>query len=146
MKIKAALIFLFISKVNLAQNKGSKDLNSSNSNLVVQGYDVVSYFSGTLTKGREYMKSEVLGVVYYFSSEQNKTFFDKNPKRYIPKYGGWCAYAMAKGEQVEVNPEAYLIQNDSLYLFFKTYFINTQTKWQAHPEFFQEKADANWNQ
>tara|TARA_B110000259_G_scaffold36571_1_gene41254 strand:+ start:501 stop:662 length:162 start_codon:yes stop_codon:yes gene_type:complete len=53
---------------------------------------------------------------------------------------------MAKGEQVEVNPEAYLIQNDSLYLFFKTYFINTQTKWQAQPEFFQEKADANWNQ
>ena len=114
MKIKAALIFLFISKVNLAQNKGSKDLNSSNSNLVVQDYDVVSYFSGTLTKGREYMKSEVLGVVYYFSSEQNKTFFDKNPKRYIPKYGGWCAYAMAKGEQVEVNTEAYLIKNDSL--------------------------------
>ena len=109
MKIKAALIFLFISKVNLAQNKGSKDLNSSNSNLVVQGYDVVSYFSGTPTKGREYIKSVVLGVVYYFSSEQNKTFFDKNPKRYIPKYGGWCAYAMAKGEQVEVNPEAYLI-------------------------------------
>ena len=146
MKITAALIFLFISNVNLAQNKGSKDFNLSSSNLAVQGYDVVSYFSGTLTKGREYMKSEVLGVVYYFSSEQNKTFFDKNPKRYIPKYGGWCAYAMAKGEQVEVNPEAYLIQNDSLYLFFKTYFINTQTKWQAHPEFFQEKADANWNQ
>jgi hypothetical protein len=53
MKIKAALIFLFISKVNLAQNKGSKDLNSPNSNLAVQGYDVVTYFS----------------------SEQNKTLF-----------------------------------------------------------------------
>ena len=114
MKITAALIFLFISNVNLAQNKGSKNLNLLSSNVAVLDYDVVSYFSGTPTKGREYMKSEVLGVVYYFSSEQNKTFFDKNPKRYIPKYGGWCAYAMAKGEQVEVNPEAYLIKNDSL--------------------------------
>ena len=114
MKITAALIFLFISNVNLAQNKGSKDFNLSSSNLAVQGYDVVSYFSGTPTEGRESIKSEVLGVVYYFSSEQNKTFFDKNPKRYIPKYGGWCTYAMAKGDQVEVNTEAYLIKNDSL--------------------------------
>ena len=44
------------------------------------------------------------------------------------------------------NTEAYLIQNDSLCLFYKTQFINTQTKWQAQPEFFKEKADANWNQ
>jgi len=88
----------------------------------------------------------VLGVVYYFSSEQNKTLFDKKSKRYIPKYGGRFAYVMLKREQVEVNTEAYLIQNDSLCLFYKTQFINTQTKWQAQPEFFKEKADANWNQ
>ena len=44
MKITAALIFLFISNVNLAQNKGSKDFNLSSSNLAVQGYDVFPIF------------------------------------------------------------------------------------------------------
>ena len=85
MKTTAALIFLFISNVNLAQNKGSKDFNLSSSNLAVQGYDVVSYFSGTPTEGRESIKSEVLGVVYY-SSVQSKTLFDKNSKRYFLSY------------------------------------------------------------
>jgi|TARA_B110000259_G_scaffold36571_1_gene41253 hypothetical protein len=49
MKITAALIFLFISNVNLAQNKGSKNLNLLSSNVAVLDYDVVSYFSGTPT-------------------------------------------------------------------------------------------------
>ena len=41
-----------------------------------------------------------------FLQNKTKLFFDKNPKRYIPNYGGWCNYAMAKGEEfkiIEVN-------------------------------------------
>ena len=63
----------------------------------------------------------------------------------MPKYAGWCAYAMSREDEVSVNPEACVIQNDSLYLFYKTRFTNTVTKWQKTPKFFQKKADINCN-
>jgi len=64
----------------------------------------------------------------------------------MPKYSGRCAYAMSREDELSVNPEAYLIQNDCLYLFYKTRFTNTLTKWEKTPKFFQKKADINWNQ
>ena len=46
---------------------------------------------------------------------------------------------MLREDEVIVNPEAYLIQNDSLYLFYKTRFKNTVTKWQKIPKVFKKK-------
>lgn len=53
---------------------------------------------------------------------------------------------MSRGDELGVNPEAYLIQNDSLYLFYRTRFTNTVTKWEKTLKVFQKKADTNWNQ
>ena len=64
----------------------------------------------------------------------------------MAKYPGWCAYAMSRVDEVSVNLEAYLIQNNSLYLSYKTHFTNTVTKWQKTPKSFKKKADTNWNQ
>ena len=46
---------------------------------------------------------------------------------------------MSRGDEVGVNPEAYLIQNDSLYLFYRTRFTNTVTKWEKNPKVFRKK-------
>ena len=146
MKNTAILLFVFISCVAYDQNKSASDFNLPNSRVAVQGYDVVSYFNSSPKEGNKSIQSTVAGVHYYFSSQKNKTLFDENPNRYMPKYGGWCAYAMSRGDEVGVNPEAYLIQNDSLYLFYRTRFTNTVTKWEKTPKVFQKKADNNWNQ
>ena len=146
MKNTTILLFLLMSSVTYAQDKSASDFNLPNSRLAVQGYDVVSYFNATPKEGSKSIKSSVSGVHYYFSSQKNKSLFDKNPNRYIPKYGGWCAYDMSRGDEVGINPEAYLIQNDSLYLFYKTRFKNTVTKWEKTPKVFHKKADTNWNQ
>jgi len=146
MKNTTILLFLLMSSVTYAQDKSASDFNLPKSRLAVQGYDVVSYFNATPKEGSKSIQSSVSGVHYYFSSQKNKSLFDKNPNRYIPKYGGWCAYAMSRGDEVGINPEAYLIQNDSLYLFYKTRFKNTVTKWEKTPKVFHKKADINWNQ
>lgn len=146
MKNTAILLFLLMSSVTNAQDKSASDFNLPKSRVAVQGYDVVSYFNATPKEGSKSIQSTVWGVHYYFSSQKNISLFDKNPNRHIRKYGGWCAYAMSRGDEVGINPEAYLIQNYSLYLFYRTRFTNTVTKWEKTPKVFQKKADINWNQ
>jgi len=139
MKNTAILLFVFISCVAYGQNKSASNFNLPKSRLAVQGYDVVSYFNSSPKEGNNSLQSIVAGVHYYFYSKKNKSLFDENPNRYMPKYGGRRAFAMSRGDELGVNPEAYLIQNDSLYLFYRTRFTNTVTKWEKNPKVFRKK-------
>lgn len=85
------------------------------------------------------------GVIYKFSSNENKDAFLKNPSRYEPQYGGWCAYAMgSEGGKVEINPETFKIIDGKLYLFYNQYFNNTLKSWNKEENNLKSKADANW--
>jgi len=58
------------------------------------------------------------GANYKFSTKQHLVTFKTNPKKYIPQYGGYCAYAIAeKSKKVSINPETYDIIDGKLYLF-----------------------------
>ncbi len=123
--------------------------NAQNSNIekgiLIDGYDVVSYFNQSPQKGKAKISSEYKDAKLLFSSLKNKTLFDENPDRYFPQYGGWCAYAMGdKGKKVEIDPETYEIRDGKLYLFYHTIFSNTHDKWKENPTILRNKADANW--
>ena len=121
----------------------SKNLDAQQ--LALNGYDAVSYFSAVQpTQGKATISVEWEGAIYHFSSEANKTLFKENPTAYLPQYGGWCAFAMAKGKTEEVNPKAYIIQENKLYLFYKTRWVDTQKKWQENPQELRDRADINW--
>ncbi|WP_352255987.1 YHS domain-containing (seleno)protein, partial [Pseudoalteromonas sp. 19-MNA-CIBAN-0066] len=63
-------------------------------NTAIKGYDSVAYFTqNKAVKGSDKYTFSYLGADWHFSSEENKTAFAENPKRYAPQYGGWCAYA-----------------------------------------------------
>jgi YHS domain-containing protein len=110
------------------------------------GYDVVAYFQQNPTKGNKRITSEYEGVTYKFASEENKKTFEKNPKQYIPQYGGYCAYAIAKnGKKVGVNPKTYTITHGKLYLFYNSWGVNTLEKWnEEQPEVLRRKANSTW--
>jgi len=112
----------------------------------IQGYDPVAYFTeGKAVKGSKDLSVYHQGVTYYFSSVSNKEEFKKNPSKYEPEYGGWCAYAMgAKGEKVSVDPKTFKIVNGKLYLFYNRLFNNTLTDWNKDEPDLKRKADANW--
>ncbi len=145
---KIALISLVLISGFLFAQKDSdskKELNVSKSGLAVQGYDVVSYFSGVPHKGGSELKVNFGGAIYYFSSEENKEKFKSNPSKYIPQYGGWCAYAMGDdGSKVSINPKTFKIINDKLYLFYNKFGINTLKSWDKDEENLKSKADENW--
>jgi len=65
---------------------------------------------------------------------------------YMPQYGGYCAYAIAKkGEKVSINPKTFEIRDNKLYLFYDMFFTNTLDMWlENNPEQLKKQADDNW--
>lgn len=116
-------------------------------NYVASGYDVVAYFSNKAVKGSEKYTHTYKGAAYRFSTKENLAMFISNSDKYIPQYGGWCAYAMAdKGEKVTINPKTFEIRNGKLFLFYNAYFNNTYDSWiEEMPEGLILKANTNWD-
>ena len=114
----------------------------------VSGYDPVSYFpegGGGPRKGLIRLAFEYEGVTYRFASEENRDRFKSDPEKYLPAYGGWCAWAVgALGKKVDVDPESFEIRDGRLYLFYRDAELDTRALWQKNPEELRRKADTNW--
>lgn len=125
-------------------------LAQENANLkngyAAQGYDVVSYFQNRSVKGKAQYQHTFEGIKYKFYDEENLSTFQQKPKKYIPQYSGFCAYAIAKNsKKVSVNPKTYTISEGKLYLFYNSWGINTLIKWNDEgPEMLRKQADSNW--
>ncbi|MBB1281962.1 YHS domain-containing (seleno)protein [Pseudoalteromonas sp. SR41-1] len=128
-KYIVALIMLSTLLISGAANAKDDAVNTGwFNNTAIKGYDSVAYFTqNKAIKGNDKYTFSYLGADWHFSSEENKTAFAENPKRYAPQYGGWCAYAMAdEGNAVGIDPEAFYIHEDKLYL---NYSESVQQKW-----------------
>ena len=97
--------------------------------LAIQGYDPVSYFSGSPVPGKSSITASYNNAIYNFSSERNKALFLESPDQYLPQYGGWCAYAMLEGDSVDINPESFKIIDGKLYLFYDGFWGDTLKRW-----------------
>ncbi len=136
----AFLLFLFAALSCVAQkpNQNIKD------GLAIQGYDPVSYFKDKPIEGKKEFSKQYKGATYRFATSQNRDEFAKKSEKYTPEYGGWCAYAMADGDKVSIDPETYKIIDGKLYLFYHTFFSNTLAKWNEDENKLHQKADAAW--
>lgn len=114
--------------------------------VVAKGYDVVAYFNNEAKEGNKEISTEYDGVKFYFSSQENLKAFKENPNKYVPQYGGFCAYAMGvKGSKVPINPETFEIRDGKLYLFYNRGSTNTLSLWTKEgAEQLKVKADKNW--
>lgn len=141
MRASITILLLIISTSLFAQKN-----YYTKKGVVAKGYDVVSYFSNKAVEGSKEFSTKYDGVSFYFSSKENLQTFQKNPKKYIPEYGGFCAYAMgAKGSKVSINPETFEIRDGKLYLFYNGGKTNTLNLWnQEGAEQLKAKADKNW--
>lgn len=147
MKKLVLFLLILVSGVSFAQNE-TKRINQYNveHKVAIQGYDPVGYFNqGKAIKGKKEISVSYQGVVYNFSSGENKNAFLANPSKYEPQYGGWCAYAMGSaGEKVTINPETFKIIDGKLYLFYNAYFNNTLKSWNKDQNTLKTQADNNW--
>lgn len=147
--MKKVILFTVLLLVNLMSSqdieKRQSHFNLEN-NLAIKGFDPVAYFSNKAKEGQKKYAVKHKSVTYYFSSQENKNIFLKNPAKYEPKYGGWCAYAMGlNGEKVSINPKTYKIIEGKLYLFYNAYFNNTLKSWNKDEFNLKTRADENWS-
>ena len=108
----------------------------------VKGYDVVEYFvSKKAVKGNSRFAHNYMGAVYEFNSLANLEKFKKSPDQYAPQYGGYCAYAVSLGYTYDIDPEAFDIKNNKLYLNANK---SVQRTWKKNAAQFIQDANKNW--
>ena len=134
-----SLIVFVVLNAARADEASLEHWNLGKGNLAVSGYDVVSYFSpsGPL-EGSKSIALEREGVTYRFASEANRQLFEANPQKYVPAFGGWCAWAMLEGGKTKIDPKSYKIYEGQLFLFYDGIWGDTLRLWnekaQAEPE------------
>lgn len=106
----AAAVFLLVG----AQAAQAVDGHST---VGVAGYDLVSYHTSPKPlRGNGHNVSTHDGVTYLFSSADNKATFDADPAKYVPAYGGYCAFGVSVGKKFVADPEVWRVVDDRLYL------------------------------
>ncbi|MBL4568496.1 MAG: YHS domain-containing protein [Flavobacteriaceae bacterium] len=136
------LALLFISTTLVAQKKQY----NTKKGFVANGYDVVCYFDQMSVKGSKKFTTTYDGVKFKFASKKHLQLFKEDPTKYIPQYGGYCAYAIGKSsEKVSIDPKTFEIRDGKLYLFYNAWGTNTLDLWQKEgADNLQKQADKNW--
>ncbi len=115
---------------------------SSLSKVAIKGYDPVAYFtSGKAAKGDKQFTLQHQGARWRFASQDNLNLFKADPEKYAPQFGGYCAWAVSQGYTAGIDPEAWKIFQDKLYL---NYSKSVQARWEKEIAANIEKANANW--
>ena len=125
--------------------------NVDEEGLAIQGYDPLSYFpegGGRARKGSSDFTATHDGITYAFASAAHRASFLEDPERYMPAYGGWCAWAMAKkrASRVQIDPESFTLEQGRLFLFYDSWTADTRKSWlkQGGAPGLSSKADRNW--
>jgi YHS domain-containing protein len=86
--------------------------------VMLDGHDVVAYFTqGRHALGQAGIKSNYEGVTFRFASAEHKALFDKEPRKYLPQYGGFCANGIAYGIPWGGDADTWRIFDGKLYIF-----------------------------
>ncbi len=110
--------------------------------LAMNGYDVMTYWKGGEPKeGDPEIAADYKGATWIFVNEKNRASFLANPEAFAPQYGGYCAYAAAQGQVSDVDPFAWRIYGDKLYL---NYSPQVRRLWANDIDGNIAKADSLW--
>lgn len=134
-------IVTFFSVSAAATVSASAD-SVANSVVGVQGYDLVSYHkSEKPLQGNGNHVVTIEGVNYLFTNKANKKAFASNPGKYLPGYGGYCAYGAAVGKKFIGDPTVWAIVDGKLYFNLDN---NVKNIWVKDIPGNLKKADRNW--
>lgn len=126
----------------------SKPLNIDDSNVALQGYSPVSYIEdGEARRGSPEHKVEHNDVVYYLTDDSQVEQFQRDPGRYKPAFGGWCAFGMSVGKRFRIDPEKFKIVDGRLLVFLNDLETDARSLWEAgEDDDLMEKAASTWKQ
>jgi len=110
--------------------------------LAIKGYDPVAYFTDNKpVEGSTAYTSVYEGVTYRFASADHRKLFSENPAKYVPEFGGFCAYGTAAGHKATIDPAAFTIVDGKLYF---NYSLDVLATWRKDEPGYIHKAEENW--
>lgn len=138
--IKSALLtitsVLFITAASLATAA------EPNSVVGVGGYDLVSYQIGKKPlQGNGNHVVQHKGVNYLFSSKSNAKKFKADKEKYLPAFGGFCAYGASVGKKFIADPTVWEVVDGQLYMNLDN---SIKTIWVKDIPGNIKKANKNW--
>ena len=146
---RAELVLALLVVALLAARSGSAASDKSPVTAVnaargtgVKGYDPVAYFTvGQPIPGEDQYAYRWKAVTYRFASAQNRERFRTDPEKYLPQYGGYCAYAMSINRIADIDPSRWAIVDGKLYLNnnYLSYHL-----WALNKSGNIASADRNW--
>lgn len=112
------------------------------SHIAIEGYDPVAFFTDAKpVKGSPSISATYQGAVYFFASEGHKQLFTVSPDKYVPQYGGFCAFGVSRDALAPVDISTWQVRNGKLYLNFDH---DIMKKFDADFDGNVAKADTNW--
>jgi YHS domain-containing protein len=115
---------------------------SGASKIAVGGFDTVAFFTDSkAVNGSPFITDEYQGATYLFATEEHKQLFAAQPAKYVPQYGGFCAFGVALNKLFPVDISTWQIRDGKLYLNLNP---DIRTKFDADPNGNIAKADKNW--
>ncbi len=140
--LAAAGVAVLIASGASASAETPKQLNVDASGLALYGYDPVAYFiDGKPVIGNAGITAAHEGATYRFANASNRDAFAKDPARYLPAYGGFCAYGVTQGYKVKVDPTVFKVVEGRLYL---NYNAEVGEKWSSDIPGYIAKAEKIW--
>jgi YHS domain-containing protein len=114
-------IFIAVLFLISALAKGQTSPYYCEQGIAISGYDAVAYFmQNSAVKGNVAFSYQWNNAQWLFSSQSHLDLFKKNPEKYAPQYGGWCAYGVSENHKSPTDPKAFTISGDKLYLNYNT--------------------------
>lgn len=88
--------------------------------VAIKGYDPVAYFTQhEAVKGSGQFSYQWLGATWNFANAENRDLFARDPVKYAPQYGGYCADGVSLGTiTTNIDPKAWRIIEGKLYLSY----------------------------
>ncbi len=125
-----------------AKSAHTPPVNVTSEGVAIKGYDPVAYFidKGPI-KGIEEFEYFWQGARWRFASAAHREMFRQDPERYAPQYGGYCAYAISQGKVADIDPEAWTVYKEKLYLNLNK---DVQKLWEKDMQKYIILADKNW--
>jgi YHS domain-containing protein len=135
-------LFGFVMAVTSVSAKDKVLVSADANGVMLQGYDPVAYFTqSSAVKGEEKYKATYKGGTYYFVSDANQKLFKKDPAKYAPQYGGYCATGVSMGQLEEADPKMFTIHRDKLLVQRNE---KAHQMFMANPDAVHDKADQQW--
>lgn len=136
------VLILVVGLLASCSTSQTNDLVFGTTEGAIQGIDPVAYFTeAKAIPGVVRYAYEYLGQRWYFASQEHLEMFKNDPKKYMPQFGGYCAFGMSRGYKAQTSPEAWTIVDGKLYL---NYNLDVRSLWNENQTEFIRKAEENW--